>query len=213
MTFKTQKRRTLPALRTNAMPTALPRLSLANGTVESLKWLGLALMTGDHVNKYLFNATLPGLFEVGRLCLPIFVFVLAYNLARPGAFDRSAYVRTMKRLALFGVIASVPYIALGGPTSGWYPLNVLFTLLIITATTYLIEKGGTKSLTAASIVFLVGGSSVEYWWPAIALALGLAVWSYCKEPSIIAAVAALLSCAALWFINGTGGPWRLCPWF
>jgi hypothetical protein len=80
------------------------------------------------------------------------------------------------------------------------PLNVLFTLLIITATTYLIEKGGTKNLTAASIVFMVGGSSVEYWWPAIAF--GLAVWSYYKWPSIIAAVTALLSCAALWFING-----------
>lgn len=200
VTNSRKKRRTLPALRANAMPAALPRLSLANGTVEALKWLGLALMTGDHVNKYLFNATLPGLFEGGRLCLPIFVFVLAYNLARPGAFDRGAYVRTMKRLAAFGVTASVPYIALGDLTSGWYPLNVLFTLLIITATTYLIEKGGAKNLTAASIMFLIGGSSVEYWWPAIAF--GLAVWSYCKWPSIIASVAALLSCAALWFING-----------
>jgi hypothetical protein len=30
----------------------------SDGTLEALKWLGLILMTGDHVNKYLFNATL-----------------------------------------------------------------------------------------------------------------------------------------------------------
>lgn len=56
-------------------------LHVPDGTVEALKWLALALMTGDHVNKYLFNGTLPFLFEAGRLALPIFVFVLAYNLA------------------------------------------------------------------------------------------------------------------------------------
>jgi hypothetical protein len=50
-------------------------LHVPNGTVEALKWLALALMTGDHVNKYLFNGTLPFLFEAGRLALPIFVFV------------------------------------------------------------------------------------------------------------------------------------------
>ncbi|WP_010101405.1 TraX family protein [Verminephrobacter aporrectodeae] len=67
-----------------AMVAAPPRLVVADGTCEGLKWLALALMTGDHVNKYLFNATLPVLFEAGRLALPIFVFVLACNLARPG---------------------------------------------------------------------------------------------------------------------------------
>ena len=102
------------------------------------------------------------------------VFVLAYNLARPGTFERGAYPRTMKRLALFGAVASVPFIALGGLFAGWWPLNVLFTLL-------------------------VGGSSVEYWWPAAIL--GLAVWSYCKRPTWSAAVIALLALASLWFIN------------
>lgn len=68
---------------------SLPRLFVADGTVEGLKWLGLLLMTGDHVNKYLFNGTLPFLFEAGRLAMPIFVFVLAFNLARPGQIGRA----------------------------------------------------------------------------------------------------------------------------
>ena len=43
------------------------RLVIANGTLEALKWLALLLMTGGHVNKYLFNGTLPWLFNAGRV--------------------------------------------------------------------------------------------------------------------------------------------------
>ncbi|WP_229006823.1 TraX family protein [Xanthomonas vesicatoria] len=156
-------------------------------------------MTGDHVNKYLFNATLPVLFEAGRVALLLFVFVLAYNLARPGTLERGVYGRTMSRLAVFGAVASVPFVALGGLYAGWWPLNVMFTLLVVTATAYLVERGGKLHLAAAGVVFLVGGSSVEYWWPAVAF--GLAVWSYTRRPSWAAAAVAVLACAALWFIN------------
>ena len=175
-------------------------LHVPDGTVETLKWLALVLMTGDHVNKYLFNGTLPFLFEGGRLALPIFVFVLVYNLARPGAFERGAHTRTMKRLAVLGTVASVPFLALGGLAGGWWPLNVFFTLLIVTACAYLVEKGGTLHLVCGGLLFLVGGSLVEYWWPAVAF--GLTVWSYSKRPTWAAAATALLTCAALWLING-----------
>ncbi|KTT27466.1 conjugal transfer protein TraX [Pseudomonas oryzihabitans] len=156
-------------------------------------------MTGDHVNKYLFNATLPGLFEAGRLALPLFMFVLAYNLARPGTLERGVYGRTLTRLAVFGALATVPFVALGGLYAGWWPLNVMFTLLVFTATAYLIERGGKLYLMTAGIVFLVGGSTVEYWWPAVAF--GLAVWSYTRRPNGAAAVVALSACVGLWFIN------------
>lgn len=178
-------------------PWTMPRLVIADGTVEGLKWLGLLLMTGDHINKYLFNGTLPFLFEAGRLAMPIFVFVLAFNLARPGQRKRGMYQRTMKRLAVFAVIASVPFIALGGLYAGWWPLNILFTLLALTATVYLIERG---NIVAAALVFMNAGATVEYWWPA--LLLGLAVWSYTRKPTHAAAGVAVLACAALGFFNG-----------
>ena len=176
------------------------RILVKNGSLEILKWLGLCLMTGDHINKYLFNSTIPGLFEAGRMALPLFVFVLAYNLARPNALQAGAYQRIMIRLAITGTVASIPFIALGGLVAGWWPVNVLFSLLTITATTFFIESGGIKNLIIASLLFLVGGSSVEYWWPAIIF--GIATWSFCKKSSRIALVAASLSCMALWFING-----------
>ncbi|QDH69324.1 TraX family protein [Marilutibacter alkalisoli] len=175
-------------------------LNVPNGTVEALKWIALLFMTGDHVNKYLFIGKLPVLFECGRLALPIFAFVLAYNLARPGALERGTYQRTMKHLAVFGAVASVPFMALGGLLAGWFPLNVMFTLLTITACAWLVEKGGATYLFFAVVVFLVGGLFVEFWWPAVAF--GLAVWSYCKRPSWAAAIVALLACASLWLVNG-----------
>ncbi|MFH0782579.1 MAG: TraX family protein [Pseudomonadota bacterium] len=175
----------------------LQHLILSNGTLETLKWLGLILMTGDHVNKYLFNGTLPVLFEAGRLALPLFVFVLAYNLARPHALERGVYRRTMIRLAIFGGLATPAFIALGGLRfGGVWPLNIMFTLLAFAATACLIEKG---RVFTAGIVFLVGGGLCEFLWPAIAF--GLAVSSYCKKPSLATAAVALIACAILWFIN------------
>lgn len=171
----------------------------SNGSVELLKWIGLVLMTGDHINKYLFNATLPALFEFGRLCLPIFVFVLAYNLARPGALAGKVYQRTMLRLGVFGLLACLPFMYLGGLYQGWWPLNVLFTLLVITATVYLVERGGVHRW-AAALVFLAGGAMVEYWWPAVAF--GVCCWWYFKNPSPWAFFGALLSCSLLAVVNG-----------
>jgi hypothetical protein len=174
-------------------------LRVSNGAIEALKWIGLVVMTGDHFNKYLFNATLPGLFEAGRLCLPLFVFVLAYNLARPGTLASGAYLRILKRLAIFGALASAPFMALGGLLAGWWPLNVLFTLLVVTATLYRVEQGGPANIAGAITVFLIGGSSVEYGWPAVVL--GVAVWSYSKRPTAAAVAVGLAAIAALWFIN------------
>jgi len=175
-------------------------LKVADGNLEALKWLALVLMTGDHINKYLFNATLPFLFQAGRVALPLFVFVLAYNLARPGAFERGVYERTMKRLAVFGILASIPFVALGGLYAGWWPLNVMFTLLVFTATAYFAEHGDKPRLAAATAVFVLGGGLVEFCWPAVAF--GLAVWLCLRRPNWLAVMAAVLSCAALWFING-----------
>ena len=69
--------------------------------------------------------------------MPIFAVVLAYNLARPDAFDRAAYPRVMQRLAIAGVLATPPFIALGGLGWGWWPLNIMFMLLVATGIMYL----------------------------------------------------------------------------
>ena len=178
----------------------LPRLVVADGSIEALKWLALLLMTGDHVNKYLLNGVNPLLFNMGRMALPIFCFVLAYNLARPDTLQRGIYGRTMTRLTLFGLAATPAFLALGGLRAGWWPLNVMFTLLAATAVLRLIDEGNRLSLIAAATVFLCAGTSVEFWWPALSICL--TVWWYCRKPSLLALSLLIASCAALWFING-----------
>jgi hypothetical protein len=73
-------------------------------------------------------------------------------------------------------------------------------LLAITTLLYLIEQRTAPSYAAAALVFLVAGSNVEFWWPA--LALGLAVWHYCKQPDWTPLALVLTALSALWFING-----------
>ena len=184
-------------------PISPPCLEIKDGTLEALKWIALMLMTMDHINKYLFNETLSYLFEAGRLAMPIFVFVLAYNLARPGAVERGVYRRTMSRLALFGLLASPAFIAFGSLIAGWFPLNILFTLLVIAAVIALIEcaqTGRVLPALAAILVFCLGGGVVEFGWPAVAF--GVAAWWYCKTPSWSALMVALLACYSLVLVNG-----------
>jgi len=184
---------------TATKPVLLPRLALAPGAGEALKVLALVLMTGDHINKYLLGDRAAWLFDAGRVALPLFVMVMAANLARPGAGAAAARVRTMRRLALFGAVASVPFIALGGLLFHWWPLNVMFTLLTLCAVIHFRAKEGLAAVAIAWCVFVVGGAMVEFWWPA--LVLGLATFAYMRMPSPKSALGVVLSCAALWFIN------------
>ena len=118
---------------------------MAEGTLQALKWGALLLMVLDHANKYLYAERLPVIFQVGRLVMPIFGFVLAYNLARPDALARGLHRRMMFRLALAGLAACPIVIILNGPlvsANPWWPLNILFTLWLVVAITFLIDRGG-----------------------------------------------------------------------
>src|SRR4051812_42258689 len=50
--------------------------SISDGSLEALKWVGLVLMTSDHVNKYLLQDASPTLYALGRMVMPLFGFVL-----------------------------------------------------------------------------------------------------------------------------------------
>lgn len=175
------------------------RLDISDGSLEALKWLALVCMTIDHVNKYLFAEKLPGAFELGRLAMPLFGFVLAYNLARPGALQSGAIFRTIKRLSLYGLAATPFFIGLSGLALGWWPLNIMFMLLVATCTIYLAGKKGAFWSMAAAATFSVGGAFVEFWW--FGLAFCIAAWWYCKTLSKCALLAWLLAAASLYAVN------------
>ncbi|MEO5774981.1 MAG: TraX family protein [Sphingomicrobium sp.] len=171
-------------------------LVLGQGTTELAKWLALFLMVADHVNKFLFAGKLPAAFELGRLAMPLFVFVLAYNLARPGALANGAFGRTFKRLGFVGVATTPVFVSL----VGWWPLNIMFTLALSAAVIWLMEAGAKRGKLAAAALFVIGGAFVEFWWPAVALCV--AAWWFCKQPSWGRAGALLIACASLSAVNG-----------
>lgn len=171
-------------------------LIVPDGTIEGIKWLGLVLMIADHVNKYLYNEQLPGIFECGRIVMPLFAFTLAYNLARPRSLESGLYGRVMLRTFLYGLAATPFFIGLGGLVSGWWPLNIMFMLFVATVTVKLIEQGRT---IPATIVLLLGGAFVEFWW--FAIFFFIAAWQYCKKPSKAWLMIWLISAVPLYLIN------------
>jgi TraX protein len=164
--------------------TTTSRFVIADGTLEVLKWLALVLMVADHVNKYFFKEELPAVFELGRIVMPIFGFILVYNLSRSGAIERGVFKRVMIRLALFGAV-SVPICILLNQTVvrqyPWWPLNILFTLLLVTGIVYLIELGGWHRRLLASVSFLLVSPFVEYAWMGVLTCLG--AWLFCRQAS------------------------------
>jgi hypothetical protein len=95
------------------------RLIIADGSLEVLKWLALSLMVLDHVNKFVFREGSAVLFDLGRMVMPLFGFVLMYNLARQGALEQGVHLRVMRRLLVFGTLATPFFLVL----VGWWPLT------------------------------------------------------------------------------------------
>jgi hypothetical protein len=175
------------------------RQIIEDGTIEAMKWAGLVCMAGDHVNKYLLADTVPALFDAGRLAMPLFAFVFAYNLARPNAMGRGLYGRASRNLLIYGLLASPAFIGLGGLAWGWYPLNIMFMLAGAAGILYLVEKGGVGRQTGALALFLVAGALVEFWW--FALAFVLLSWWYVRSGRIVALGLMTVTLAALVVIN------------
>ena len=169
---------------------------ISDGSLETLKWVGLVLMTGDHVNKYLLQDTSATLYALGRMVMPLFGFVLMANLARPGAFEAGMHLRVMRRLAVFALLATPAFVRL----VGWWPLNMLVTLGLATLIVWLLERGGAMARVAASIAFLIGGALVEFWWPALLCCLG--AWGFARRPDAVRMLLWVLATASLVIVNG-----------
>jgi len=139
---------------------------------ELLKWAGLLLMVGDHINKYLFNGTLPFLFEAGRVALPLFVPV---------------------------------FVALGGLGGGYFPLNILFTLAVITAACAILANESRSPRLLIVLAFIFGGTwtagpFIEY--GPFAVFLGVTMFMYFRNGGSALLICGLLATASLYYING-----------
>lgn len=186
---------------------SLQALSLSSGASETIKWLALIAMTLDHANKILFNVQFAWMYALGRLAMPLFGYVLAYNLAKSDALKSNAYRRVMMRMFITGLAATPFYkaafhhVCLGS-------LNIMFTLGLATCILFLIDKSMQSNnadsviITRALVValFILGSLFVE--GQTIAVGYVLAAWAYCKTQNVWTFLIWLLSTVGLSLING-----------
>ncbi|WP_157266346.1 TraX family protein [Azohydromonas aeria] len=152
--------------------------ALSHGSAEALKWLGLALMLVDHWNKYLHHGEVHWAFAAGRVVMPLFGIVLAHNLARA---DEATAWRACRRMLVFGLLASPAFMAMQGR---WWPLNIMFTLALSTAVIALLMR---RRIVMATVLAVLGGMLVEFWWPVVGATV--AAWCWWRRPSWGAALA------------------------
>lgn len=187
------------------------KASIDSGTIESLKWLAVLLMTIDHINSY-FIFPLTGkpyveLFNMGRVAFPLFALVIAYNLARPRSNndEKRAIVSALKRLTIFGVISMLPYyFATSGRT---LPLNIMFTLALATALIYNLRIAADKESRFArytlyfftNMLFVIGASLVEFSFYGVSLII--AAWLFFRYSSSISLVMTVILTFSLYAVN------------
>lgn len=159
------------------------------------KLAAFVVMVADHVDWFLLDGATGFHATWGRMVFPLFVFVLALNLARPGVAERAGALAL--RLLAWGVVSCVAYV----PLAGVLPLNVLFTLAAGAAVVWCIHRGWW--LVACSI-WAAAGAMVDYYWFGVA-ALPL-VWWLVRSGLGGVTVPVVLT-VLLWPVNGSA--WTL----
>src|SRR3954465_7547732 len=94
-----------PAMAANPSAVVSGKITFADGSLEALKWFALVLMTGDHINGYLLGWAHPWVFNAARVVMPVFGFILAYNLTREST-NQETYKRVLKRLGIAALCAT-----------------------------------------------------------------------------------------------------------
>ena len=174
----------------------LPKLVISNGTLEGLKWLALFFMVLDHANTILYARQIDLMYGLGRLAMPIFGFVLVYNLARPNAFQDGLHIRYMKHLILFGFISLPMSLVL----NGYFVLNIMFTFSLVVAIIYLLEQNDPWQATLAFFVlFLFGSIFVEFGHFAVLYCF--LAWAYLQYPAKILLVFWVISVVLISLIS------------
>jgi hypothetical protein len=135
-------------------------MKITTGALELAKWVALIFMVADHVNRYIFDDKLPGVFEAGRIAFPLFGFVLAYNLARPGVNLR----KLQDRLFWFG-LATQPFFYMARRSYTQFDILLTFFVVVLLLDYWQTTKHSqVVKYLCAGFIFSIGGLLVDYSW-------------------------------------------------
>lgn len=192
---------------------ALEKINISDNSLNFVKWFALAAMIIDHIDAFFFNRQLIYFGYVGRAAMPLFGFILGFNLARVDGCSRNAagntngergdtgLFRILVRLSFFGFISVLPHlIAVSYLGRTLLPLNAMVSLAFSVAFLILIKRRRFLSICAAMSLLIVSVFFVEYGF-AIILQVA-AVYYLFKSPSIMLVTAALLALSLFSIFNG-----------
>lgn len=179
-------------------------LTISSGSVEALKWIALLSMSIDHFNRFFLDSGNNLAYKAGRIAMPLFAFIFAYNLARTSPITSTIYLKSFKRLVLFGTLATPGYMVMQH-LNFILPLNIMFMFLVSVSLFFLIDQKRRMDLTLAILLFLIGGLFVEYNW--IGILLCLCCWVYLRSHSLFALLGWVV---AYWLLDlANGNHWAL----
>ena len=149
--------------------TAAAPLAITQPKIEILKWVALLAMAIDHINKYLLASQQAWMFDIGRIALPLFLYTFALGLSQTNNLTS-----VIKRIAISAGVSTPVYIGLGEVLL-WWPLNVMYLLLVCAGLKWLYQKKPKYTLLISVLFALVLGSLVEWWWFGILLLIAIAI--------------------------------------
>lgn len=160
--------------------------------LQALKWLALVCMVADHVDVFLFGQSLGLSGSVGRLAMPLFLWVLVAHVHRSltseDGQERARTARMLWRMMWAGLLAWPAHWMLLreflSQPAGMLPLNIMFSLalavLMLWAVSELVVRWrhAPSAWTAVLAVAVPASLIVDYaWWiPALAGAMWGMVW-------------------------------------
>lgn len=147
----------------------------SSAQVEIAKWLAVSTMVVDHVAVLWFDRSIEMMTAVGRLSMPLFALVLAYNAA---CHSRSR-LRYLGRLVAFAALSQWPRVYAFDPDS----LNIFFTLAAGLGLVILVRgefghdrlsRWGIRALGAMPILFV--GAFADYGFGGVLQVLFYYLW-------------------------------------
>lgn len=195
-------RRLQPSAMPNSATAIQPYVGTHDGVLELIKFVALASMLADHVGRYAMGASLESAaFAAGRLAFPLFGYVLAVNLSRPGNV-RERCARTARRLVVWCLLSLLPSAWARGDV---LPINIFATLAIATTMCGLVasESQGARAIVAWTCLFL-SAIFVEFSLIGVAWMVTVFLWRT-HSGSVVLRLGPIVSIGLLATLNASYG--------
>jgi len=159
--------------------------------IDLLKCIALVAMIADHVNDTILPKQEFMLYSFGRLAMPLFVFIWAWNMAK----QPTRWASMARRQWIWALVAQPFFSAAFYKDEPWYAANILFVFAAVSqfATwvkdyahkgfkSWIDDQGVMKSIVWMSVLLIVvwSVSVASYGLPGLAL-LGLTLICFLRE--------------------------------